>query len=187
MVNIIPRITRSLDREADKRFIIEVRRKNLDDSFKQKKAELEGKHAAALSRLEARAATADRGIWKIIEENGSLLIAAGRRSFVTMTARFQLRSVGPRTEILDKQGIMDTARRIGVVRQIADPPKNEWRFNRSKFLAWLDKHGEYRSEFELYLDEVDEHDSLSIKPNTNYTVVLDNKRLTPPSITIDKS
>jgi phage host-nuclease inhibitor protein Gam len=187
MASIIPRITRALDREAGKRFTIAVRRKNLNDSFKQKEAALESKHAAALSKLEARAANVDRGIWKIIEENRSLLIAAGRRSFVTMTARFQFRTVGSRTEILDKQGIMDTARRIGVVRQIADPPKNEWHLNRTKFLAWLDKHGEYHREFEPYLDDIEKHDSLSIKPNTNYTVMLDNKHLTPPSITIDKS
>ena len=187
MTDVNPRTIRTIDRLVDKLFNTELRRKSIDERFKQNKAVLERRHAAALQALNDREAAIGRGIWQIIAANRDRLIATGRRSFVTMTAKFQLRTTPARTEILDKQGIMDTARRLGVVKQIADPPKMEWRFNQKKFLAWLAKHDEYRDDFEAHFDEVDADESLTAQPNSNYTVSFNNKRLTPPSITIKKS
>ena len=82
----------------------------------------------------------------------------------------------------DGEGVMAMARKIGVVRKIADPIR-AYKLNRKKFIAWLKKHPEHYEAFDEYL-EISDKESLSIKPNSTYMVTHDSQRISPPSVTI---
>ena len=169
------------------RFALEVERDAENRRFQAALAEITKIHEQALEEYALLERRLDTAIWQEVDENRATLIERGKRSFITMMAKFQLRDVPAKVEVLDKLGIMETARNLGVVRQIANPPKGEWRFNQKKFLAWLDKSNELHGHFEQFIDHTGGGESLTVQPNANYTVLHDSKRVSPPSISIKKS
>lgn|GEM_PF-2547514 len=169
------------------RFALEVERDAENRRFQAALAEITKIHEQALEEYALLERQLDTAIWQAVDENRATLIERGKRSFITMTAKFQLRDVPAKVEVLDKLGIMEAARNLGVVRQIANPPKGGWRFNQKKFLAWLDKSNELHGHFEQFIDHTGGGESLTVQPNANYTVLHDSKRVSPPSISIKKS
>jgi len=182
-----PEVIAAVDEIVEKRFALEVERDAVNRRFQAAIAEITKFHEEALRELTLLERQLDPAIWRAIDSNRATLIERGKRSFITMAAKFQLRDVPAKIEVLDKLGIMEAARNLGVVRQIANPPKGEWRFNQKKFLAWLGKNNELHGHFEQFIDHADGGESLTIQPNANYTVLHDSKRVSPPSISIKKS
>lgn len=182
-----PKVIAEINRLAESRLRLKVARDAENQRFQTQLADLTSEHEAKLQEFAERERELDPAIWQAIDANRSTLIARGKRSFVTLLASFQLKEIPAKTEVLDKLAIMEAARHLGVVRQIANPPRGEWRFSRTKFLGWLADHGELREYFEPYLEYSDKTESLTIKPNTNYTVDHDSQRISPPSLSIKKS
>lgn len=167
---------------ADKRFLVQIKIDDANASHKSAVAALVAAHERVLSALTSEAAGLDQQIAAIIQPNRGSLIERGKQSFVIMRAKFQFRKPSGKTKITDAAGIMDVARKLGVVRQIAKP-SYVWKLNQSKFFDWLDKHGEMRTHFEEYLDDSSK-ESLTMQPNAGHTVHHDSKRISPPSVSI---
>ena len=182
-----PEVIAAVDELVRNRFALEVERDAENRRFQAAIAEITKIHEQALEEFALHERQLDPAIWQAIDSNRATLIERGKRSFITMAAKFQLRDAPAKVEVLDKLGIMETARNLGVVRQIANPPKGEWRFNQKKFLAWLGKSNELHEHFEQFIDHTDGSESLTVQPNANYTVLHDSKRVSPPSISIKKS
>ena len=186
MTDADPEVINRVNRLAESRFQLEVERETENQRFNEALASLTKEHEERLRIFTERERVLDPALWKVVDENRAGLIAPKKRSFATMLAKFQLKDVPAKTEVVDKQGIMEIARKLGVIRQIANPPKGEWRFNQKKLFGWLAKNGEFRRHFEPFLNEVDKDESLTISPNRTYTVEHDSQRISPPSITIKK-
>lgn len=148
-------------------------------------AEENRRHMMADEQISAHEATIDKSIWKLIDQHRDELLAGDTRSFVTYLARFQLRKVPGRQSVTDSKAVMAIARGLGIVRRIATPPKNTWRFNSKLFFEWLEQHGEQRGFFDEFIEETTDDDSLSIKLNEGHNVEFSH-RLTPGSITVKK-
>ena len=174
-----------LNELAKSRFDVQVRIDAENQQFKNDKTALETAHAARLAALTKEADALDSQLWEKIEPNRSSLIVRGKKSFITALAKFQFREVPGKDKVGDSDGIMNAARRLGVVRQIANPV-HYWKFDSKKFFAWLDRNGENRPHFAEFIEEGTDGESLTIQPNSNYTVHLDKKRVSPPSISIKK-
>lgn len=187
MTNADPAVIASINDLVESRFQLEIEREAENQRFQTAIAALTREHQEKLNRFAERERELDPDIWRSIDHNRSTLIARGKRSFVTIRAKFQLREVPAKLEVLDKVSIMEAAHRLGVVKQIANPPKGGWRFNQKKFLAWLASSGDLYRHFEPFVEQTDKTESLTIQPNTNYTVEHDSQRISPPSITIQKS
>lgn len=180
------KLVHELNELAKSRFDVQLRIDAENQQFKNDKAALETAHAARLADLTKEADALDAQLWqKTDEPNRSLLIEAGKRSFITALTKFQFRDVPGKDKVGDSDGIMNAARRLGVVRQIANPV-HYWKFDSKKFFAWLDKNGEIRPSFDEFIEEGTDGESLTIQPNSDYTVHFDNKRVSPPSISIKK-
>ena len=187
MTDADPQVIASINELIENRFELEVARDAENRRFQATLAELTREHEEKLDEFAKRERQLDPAIWQVINANRPRLIARGKRSFATLQAKFQLRELQAKIEVLDKSGIMEVAHRLGVVKQIATPPKGGWRFNQKKFLAWLEQNGEMREHFEPFLEQVDKSESLTVQPNTTYTVEHDSQRISPPSISIKKS
>lgn len=187
VTNADPQVIAHVNDLVGSRFELEVEREAENRRFQSALAELTRQHDEKLDEFTRRERRLDTAIWSSIDDNQSVLIARGKRSFVTLLAKFQLKKLPAKVEMLDKAGIMESARRLGVVKKIATPPKGGWRFNQKKFLAWLEQNGELRKHFEPYINRVDTSESLTVKPNANYTVEHNSERVSPPSISIKKS
>lgn len=167
---------------AEKRFMVQVKIDEATVTHKAAVAALEASHEKVLSSLQAQAEHLDAHIAEVILPNRHTLIERGKQSFVIMRAKFQFRRPTGKTKVTDPGGIMEVARKLGVVRKVAKPSYS-WKLNQAKFFAWLDTHGEMRKHFEEYLD-VSSKESLTMQPNSGYTVHHDSKRVSPPSVSI---
>ena len=179
-------VIEKLDALAEQRFLAQVKLDKATEEYKTAIAVLTADHEKVQTSLQSEINALDSQIYDTIQANRNELIRRGKKSFAIMKAVFQFRSSDPKTKIADSAGIMSVARKLGVVRQIAKVSIS-WKLNQSKFFQWLDKHGELRPHFEDYLEEVEAGESLTMKPNTNYTVFHDSKRISPPSISIKTS
>ena len=177
-------VIEKLNELAEQRFLVELRRNDANQKHKAAVATLETKHQQTLAGFEGEIKALDTQIANLIKQHRKELIKAGKKSFVIMSATFQLRKFGEKTEVKDAKAIMDVARKLGIVRRIAKLTMS-WKFNQAKFFAWLDEHGELRSKFEDHLEVKDAGESLTMAPNSNYTVHHDSKRISPPSISIE--
>lgn len=173
-----------LNELAEKRFLVELRLNDANQQHKAAVAALETQHKEVLTGFDAEIKSLDKQIADVIKKNRKSLIERGKQSFVIMSAKFQFRKSDEKTTVVDAKAIMEVARKLGVVKQIAKIAVT-WKFNQAKFLAWLDKHGEQRSKFENFLEVKKAGESLTMAPNTNYTVHHDTKRISPPSISIE--
>lgn len=187
MTDADPEVIAEINELVESRFQLEVEREAENRRFQAAMADLSREHQDKLNEFAERERELDPAIWRLLNDNRPTLIARGKRSFVTMRAKFQFREVPARLEVLDKVGIMEAAHRLGVVKQIANPPKGGWKFNQKKFHAWLTSSGDLCRHFEAFVDQTAKTESLTVQPNATYTVEYDSQRISPPSITIQKS
>lgn len=148
--------------------------------------ELANRQAAELAPLEERASHLDDTLHDMVTHHRAALFLPGKRSFAVFGAIISLRKVSARVTVLDSKAIMARARQLGVVRKIATPVRT-YKFNLTMFKAFFAQCDEHRPQFEPYIDEVPEHDSLSIRPNDQHETIYDGKRLTNEPITIHPS
>lgn len=187
MTNVDPATIKTIDSLAEKRFQLEIMRDAANKRFKDDEAKLKSAHSAVLNPIEIAIAETDANLRRIITGRRSQLIERGKKSFVTMAARFQFRSGTDKPKVTDIESVMEAARRLGVVRKVATP-KYVWQLTPKKFFEWLERNDEHRSKFEDYIENpADEEDSLVATPNGTYTVLHNSKRVSPPSVTISKS
>lgn len=177
-------LIKRLNWRFDRRFRLELNIKRENERYDAQEATRQRRHAARLQKLSERVAKLDGEILADVDAHGVELIPPGRRSFATMNGKIQLRTIPEHIVILDKKAIMKKAAALGVIRQIADPPRGGWRLNTSKLLAWLDRNGKNREKFADDIMVIPEHESVTLQPNTGYTVEYSGKRLSPPSITL---
>lgn len=173
-----------LNELAEKRFLVELERNKSNEEHKSAVAELEAQHKGVLAAFDTDIQTLDKQIADLIRKNRKSLIEADKKSFVIMRAKFQFRGYDKKTTVTDAKAIMEVARKLGVVKQIAKIAV-AWKFNQAKFFAWLAKHEELRPKFDPFLETKTAGESLTMAPNTNYTVHHDSKRISPPSIGIE--
>ena len=182
MNTVEPAAITDIDMLAEERFHLEVQREDLIKTFKTEEAELKKRFAQDIAPVEDRISQLDAELIHRINDNRDRLIARGKQSFVTLVARFQFKKSTITDKVQDTSGVMEVARRLGVVRQIADPIRG-YKLNRRKFGAWLKAHPEHREAFDEYL-ELQSGESLTMQPNSTYTVKHDSQRVSPPSISI---
>lgn len=175
-----------LNKVIQQRFALQTELEAEKSLFKSMVAILKAAHVEQTKPLQAEIEALDEQLWHTIERDRANLITKGKKSFVTMYAKLQFRSIPSTTKVIDAVSVMDVARKLGIVRKIAKPT-NTWRFSTTMFLKWLSTHDEYRHYFEPYIDDLPEGESLTMQPNDNYTVHHDSKRLSPPSVTINRA
>ena len=81
----------------------------------------------------------------------------------------------------------DTFRQLvrdGVVPSWRNPLTGHLSIPEAQFLAWLDRHGETREQFSDAIETSEDTEGLTIYPNTNYTVMHDLQRVSPPPVSI---
>ena len=163
---------------------LKVAEDELNRAYEVKLAALNAAHANNLERLQVERASTYNALRSVIHDNRSQLITSGKQSFTTMEVVVQLRKTPPTLKVIDAAAVMQVARRLGVIRKVAEPPKQMWRLNQKKFFKWLEKNGEHREAFDEHLSETKGGESITIRPNTGQTVMFNNKRIAPPSVTI---
>lgn len=163
---------------------LELSRNAAIQKAKNAKAAIDERLSTQLSGIEAKIEAIDPKIGVTIADHRSALVAEGKQSFTTSEWKFQFRKVPGKMQVTDADAIMGIARRLGIVRKIADPPTQEWRFSLKKFLEMLEENPEYNSYFDDYIDQPDETETLHMSPNSGHTVYHDSKRVSPPSIRI---
>lgn len=186
MTDADTKVIDELNELAEQRFVVQLKLDDANQKYKAAVAALDAVHEHKLAAFQAEIDTLDAKISNKIKTNRKALIESGKQSFVIMRARFQFRKTKPKTTVKDAKAIMDMARKLGVVRQVAKL-KCSWGLNQGKFFDWLNTNGEFRSQFEDYLEVTEAGESLTMQPNTNYTVHHDSKRVSPPSVSIKLS
>lgn len=183
------KVVDKLNELAETRFLLELKLEEENTRFATEEAQRKAEHAARLGSIQEFIDQADAGIWEILDRERSQLIAASKKSFATMVAKWQLRESAGSLKVTDAAAVaavMKVAKRFGVVKQIAEPPSRKWKFSIKKFRAWLDKEPQMKPLFEDYIEETEAGETLTIQNNGTYTVVYDGKRISPPSVSIKK-
>ncbi len=186
MTDVNPEVIENFNRLAADRLELATEIERTKQRFTERQRELKTEYTARLQALSEQVDELDSQIWQLLDQSADHVLPKGKKSFVTMVASFQLRQV-PARITLDTTAIMEQARKLRVVRHIAVPPKTPaWKFNRDKFFAWLRINGEMRLFFDEFIEDGVASESLTIRPNSSFTVQYDNQRLTPPSTTIHR-
>lgn len=183
MPNALTQVINKLNRLGRDRALLKLNEDAENQRYKDAKARLDATHEKNLARIAAQIEKVDPQIDETIAERRSDLIESGKQSFTTSEWKFQFRKAPGKTEVTDADAVMDVARKLGVVRKVADPPKR-WKFNPKKFLEWLESHPEERARFDAFLEDSEDGETLHMSPNSGHTVFHDSKRVSPPSITI---
>lgn len=177
------RIVAELNRHAKERLAYEVDMQKLTKDQAAERNAMNRRHEADLAVIATRISRTDQQISAIIAEHRHDLFLPGKKSFTTYVASFALRTVPARIAVTDTNAIMSMARRRGVIRKIAIPVR-KYTFNLERFRAWFAHCDELRVHFEQFVEDVPEHESLSMKPNDKNPVVYSGEHLTNRSITI---
>lgn len=143
---------------------------------KAQHAEWQRTHEGGVARLYEE-------IVSFIKSHEDDLIAKGKRSFATSAATFQFTTIKARPKVLDSQAILQKARKMGVVKQVATPPRTGWKFSAKLFWNFLQKNPTKRQHFEQWIEHGQEHESLTIKPNKGHDVTYDPGRISPLPVT----
>lgn len=162
---VSPDVKQTLNELTEQRFAIEAEREDAKKRYKQQRDIADQQQAALLGGLDKAALEIDHKIWRLIQQHRKELLPGTQRSFVTWLGIFRFRKVNARTTVANLAGLMDTARRTGVIRQFCDPPRGGWTFNPKKFFDWLKRNDEYHDQYEPFLEEIPEHDSLGLQRN----------------------
>lgn len=175
-MDVEPHVINSLDQLVQQRFNLEAELHKFQAAYTE-----------SIKVVTDQIADIDAAIWQLVQSNRPALISPGKQSFATASATFQFRAIKPKVVPTDPDGIMATARKFGVVSQIATPPERKWKFSKQRFLAWLDSHANLARYFQQFIELSGPSESLSAKPNTGHPVFHDKERLTPLAFTIKKS
>ncbi len=182
-----PKAIEILNEFAERRFHLEAMKQDIDTQYKADEARLKAAYGNRIAPLATRIAELDALIWQMVQTHRQDLVKPGKQSFAIASATFQFRKIKAKMVPIDTDGIMAAAKRLSLIRKIADPPVVKWTFNRQRFFAWLESHTDYLERFRPYMEITDESESLSVKPNTGHPVFHDKDRLTPQPFTIKKS
>lgn len=181
-----PAIIAELNDLVDQRLTLEARRASIVRQHQAEEAALKQSYTALLSEVEGEIKPLDTSIWEFIQKHRGVLISPTKQSFATMVAKFQFRKTTGKDKVTDADGLLDIARKLGVVRKVADPPTGKWRVNRDSFFGWLEKNDGLRSLFAGVIEHTDDNEGLTIQPNATHTVMHDLERITPPSVSIER-
>ena len=165
-------IIKQVNALAERRFALEIETNQLKQ-----------RHAAELAKLDQQIANVDSELWQLVSRHRTTLIDPGKQSFVTVVAQVAFRKVGGSIKLINPGLALDIARQLGIVRKIGKL-QVKWAVDRVKLLAWLDANNEDREIFDDCVAATPAHESLSIKPNANYTVRHGTERISPPPLTI---
>ncbi len=184
MTGADPKVVRKLDDLARELFAEQISGDAEKARFKAAEAALKAEHEANMEPILAAMRRAGAKVWELIESNRATLIAASKQSFMTGAAKFQLRRSSVKVKVVDPDGVMKVARRLGVIKKVASPPRRTWRLDKDKFLSWLDENPELRDQFEEFLEDTTE--GLTIQPNGTFTVFHNKERVSPPPVKVEK-
>lgn len=179
-----PAIIAEVNEVTNERLILAAQEAELTRQFRADKDALEADFARQLTELHLEIKPVDERLWALLQKHRNVLIAPGKQSFITMAAKFQFKKESGKERVTDSGAVMETARLLGIVRQIADPPKGGWRYNTKKFWSWLEQRGEMREHFADQIEVTQDTEGLTIYPNSNYTVLHDLERVSPPPVSI---
>lgn len=166
------------------RFTLAAREAEIVRRFKAEKEALEAEATRQLTELQQEIKPVDERLWALLQKHRSVLIKPGKQSFITMAAKFQFKKEPGKERVTNAVAVMDLARDLSVIRQIADPPKGGWRYNAKKFMAWMEKRGGVRDKFAAFIEKTEDTEGLTIYPNSNYTVMHGLDRVSPPPVLI---
>lgn len=181
-----PQIVSTMNGLAQERLTLEVLKDERTKAFQAALAAVRAEHEGGLTEVQKQIDNLDGRIWVLAENHRSELLPGDKRSFVTLAAKFKFRKTSGGDRIIDTEEVMAIARKLGVIKQIADPPTRRWKVNSKKLTAWLARHPELRKRFGTALERIPEGESLTIQPNEAYVTVFDNERITPPSVSINR-
>ena len=186
MSDVDPEVLDRLNKLAEQRFTLQVQLDGQNATFKANQVAATARHNAQIAPMQAEIDALDAQLVKLVQTHRAKLIKPKRKSFATMIATFQFRDVTTKLKVVDVDGLMAAARKLGIVRKIACQVVL-WKLDRDKLAAWLEKHGEYIEDLIDFIEGPSDGESLTIKPNGTHTVVYDGDRISPPSVTIKKS
>ncbi len=186
MTNVDPEVLDLINTLAEQRFALQVQLDGKNADFKAAQAVATANHNALIAPIQAGIDDVDVRLAEVVTRHRDQLVGPKRKSFATMVATFQFKNVTTKLKVVDDKGLMDAARKLGIVRKIARQVVT-WRLVHAKFVAWWEKNGEHHEALIDFVDPPTEIESLSLKPNGTYTVVHDGNRISPPSVTIKKS
>lgn len=171
---------------AEQRFQLELDKQRLEREFDDAEAALRADYEQKRSRLQAQIDKQDGRLWSEIDEHRSTLIQRGKKSFPTAPAIFKLRNPSTKYKVTNAKGVLKAARRLRIMREIADPPKRTWRLNQRKFIKWIENNPGWAHFFGAYVEDISGNESLTIQPNGTYTTYYDNRRVSPPPVKIER-
>ena len=186
MPNAKPAVLRRLNSRARTLFSLQVGLDARKAKFKTDEAALKEKYEADVASIQAKMRQAGAEIWKQIGENRGALIKPGMKSFVTLTAKFQLKDSSGGIKVTDVDGLMEFARAKGLLKKVAVPPSRQWKYDRKTLLASLDKDPKLRETLAAFIEEDPKVEGLTIQPNGTYLVEHGKNRISPPSVKVEK-
>ena len=186
MSNVDPEVLDLINTLAEETFALEVQLDGKNTDFKAAQAVAAADHNALIAPIQAQIDANKARLAEVIQAHRDQLVGSKRKSFATMIATFQFREVATKLKVTDASGLMDVARRLGIVRKIARQAVT-WKLVHTKFATWWERNGEHHEALIDFVEPPTEGESLSMKPNGTYTVVHDGNRISPPSVTIKKS
>lgn len=184
VTDVNPKVRDRLSTLARRRILIEARHDKLRQRNKERREAIKTVYDRMVNRIEAQAAKVDDMLWRAIDKNRDQLIPGGKRSFTTRWVKFQFKNVPATTKVKDEAGIVSVARKRGALKKVANPT---WVVDDKKLLAYLDENPDERKHYQDHLEEIAEHETLSIKLNEGHDVTFDNKRLTPKAVSVQKN
>lgn len=173
----------ALNSLAYQRFRLEAELNNLKQELKDREDLLKTEFGPRIEAVEASIASVDKALLDGVQDNRNILIEKGKQSFTTLFAKFQLKKASSAVRVTDRDGVMEVARNLRVIRQIADPPSNRYKLNIQRFKDWIQRNPEYLDDFAKYLD-FPTGETLTIQSNGTYPVSYEGKRISTPSISI---
>lgn len=181
------KVVSDLDNLAKERLRLERELQAIDQQFEAEEAVRRTNHQARKAATQAEINVIDSRIWSLIEPNRSWLISKGKKFLTLPGGKFQFRASSGEIQVTDPRALMETARRKNLIKEVGKPPTGKWKFSLTKFREWWAKNPGKREIFASYVEEVPGGETLLLQPNSPHVVVpFDNKRKSPPSITIQK-
>lgn len=169
---------------ARRLILLDARHEKFKRRYKERRDAMKTIHDRMVGRVEAQIAKNDAMLWRVIDKNRDELTPSGERSFTTRWVRFQFKKVSASTKVKNADKILVAARRRRALQKVG---RRVWALDSEKFLDYLKENPEERQYYQDYLEEVPEHETLSIKLNEGHDETFDNVRLTPKAVSVKKS
>ena len=182
----VPQVVSTMNGLAQERLTLEVLKNERKNALEADLASIRAEHEGGLIAVQEQIDSLDGRIWKLAADHRSELLPGNERSFATLAATFRFRKTGGGIKVNDAEEVMEIARKLGIVRQVASPPSQKWKLCIKKLTAWAAKHPELLKRFGTALKEIPKSESLNIQPNAGYVTIFDNERISPPPVGIKK-